>query len=66
MAILLIIACISLGWIILIQNSKGGGLTAKFASQNRFYGVGKTKNYLEKITWAAASIFLLLCLFLAN
>lgn len=40
--------------IVLIQNSKGGGLASSFASSNQIMGVRKTTDFLEKATWALA------------
>ncbi len=40
--------------IVLIQNSKGGGLASSFASSNQIMGVRKTTDFLEKATWTLA------------
>ena len=40
--------------IVLVQNSKGGGLSANFQSSNQFMGVRKTTDFLEKSTWTMA------------
>ena len=42
--------------IVLIQNSKGGGLAAGFASSNQIMGVRKTTDFLEKATWTLAAL----------
>src|SRR4026209_183188 len=63
---LIIIASIILGLIILIQNPKGGGLSASFGGiGNQFMGVKQTTDVLEKGTWIFAIIVALLCLFSA-
>ena len=36
--------------IVLVQNSKGGGLSSGFASNNQYMGVRKTSDFLEKLT----------------
>lgn len=59
--ILLIIASILLVLVVLIQNSKGGGLAANFAAGNQTFGVRQTADYLEKATWTLAIIVLVLC-----
>jgi len=41
-------------FIVLIQNSKGGGLASGFASSNQIMGVRKTTDLLEKTTWGLA------------
>ena len=40
--------------IVLIQNSKGGGLASGFSSSNQIMGVRKTTDFLEKATWTLA------------
>ena len=40
--------------IVLIQNSKGGGLASGFASSNQIMGVKKTTDFIEKATWSLA------------
>ena len=44
--------------VVLVQNSKGGGLSSQFGgnSSNQFMGVQKTNDLLEKITWTLAII----------
>jgi preprotein translocase subunit SecG len=62
--ILLITACIFLGFIILVQNPKGGGLAGNVAGfSNQFMGVKQTTDVLEKGTWVLATVVLVLCLF---
>lgn len=60
--IIIILACIVLGFFILIQDSKGGGLASNFASSNQIMGVRKTTDFLEKATWGLASGIIVLCL----
>ena len=52
--VLLIIISILLGLIILVQNSKGGGLAAGLSASNQIMGVRKTTDFLEKLTWGFA------------
>ena len=49
--IAVIIASIFLTLVILLQNSKGGGLASNFAVGNQTFGVRQTTDILEKITW---------------
>lgn len=51
---LIVVAAILMCFIVLIQNSKGGGLAAGFASSNQIMGVRKTTDMLEKLTWGLA------------
>lgn len=60
--VLLIIASILLVLVVLVQNSKGGGLAANFAAGNQTFGVRQTADYLEKATWTLAIAVLILCL----
>jgi preprotein translocase subunit SecG len=61
-AVLIIITCVLLGLVVLVQNSKGGGLASNFASSNQFMGVRKTADFLEKATWTLAVVLLVLSL----
>jgi preprotein translocase subunit SecG len=65
LVIFILLACIVLGFFVLIQNSKGGGLASNFASSNQIMGVRKTTDFLEKATWALAAFIMLLCLVVA-
>jgi preprotein translocase subunit SecG len=58
--VLIIITCVLLSLVVLVQNSKGGGLAAGLASSNQVMGVRKTTDFLEKLTWglAIALVFL--------
>jgi preprotein translocase subunit SecG len=48
--------------VVLVQNSKGGGLASNFASSNQYMGVRKTADFLEKATWTLAVTLLILSL----
>lgn len=65
LAILIIIASVALGFFVLIQESKGGGLASNFASSNQIMGVRKTTNVVEGITWGLAAAILVLCMWTA-
>ena len=62
LSIIIIIVSILLIATVLMQNSKGGGLTQNFASQQQIMGVRKTTDFLEKATWALAGFVLLGCI----
>ena len=53
--ILMVIVSLLMCGIVLIQNSKGGGLASGFASSNQIMGVRKTTDFLEKTTWTLAA-----------
>jgi preprotein translocase subunit SecG len=57
-SVLILITCILLGLIVLVQNSKGGGLASNFQSSNQVMGVRKTADFLEKSTWTLAIVLL--------
>lgn len=61
-SILILMACILLILIVLVQNSKGGGLAANFSASNQVMGVRKTADFLEKATWTLAVSLLVLSL----
>ena len=58
--ILIVIAAILLTLLVLVQNSKGGGLAAGFASGNQVMGAPKTADFLEKATWTLIAIIIAL------
>ena len=53
-SVLIIIASILLTLIVLVQNSKGGGLASNFSGSNQVMGVRKTADFLEKATCTLA------------
>ncbi|HBF88923.1 MAG TPA: preprotein translocase subunit SecG [Bacteroidales bacterium] len=59
---LILIASVLLILIVLVQNSKGGGLAANFAGSTQSMGVRKTADFLEKATWTLAIIIISLTL----
>lgn len=58
--ILIVIVSILMCIIVLIQNSKGGGLASAFASSNQIMGVRKTTDFLEKTTWVLGACMVVL------
>ena len=58
--VLIFIVCILLVLIVLVQNSKGGGLASNFQSSGQVMGVRKTTDFLEKGTWILAGALLFL------
>ena len=48
--------------VVLVQNSKGGGLVSNLSSSNQILGVRKTTDFLEKATWTLAIVLVVLCL----
>ena len=61
--ILIVLASVVLGFIVLVQNPKGGGLAGNVAGfSNQFMGVKQTTDVLEKGTWIFAGVIAALCL----
>ena len=60
-SVIIIIACFLQVMIVLVQNSKGGGLAANFTSAGQSMGIRKTADFLEKSTWTLAGSILILC-----
>lgn len=60
--ILIILVSVLLAGVVLIQNSKGGGLAANFQAPQQVLGARQTADFLEKATWWLAGIMVVLCL----
>ncbi|MBO9571896.1 MAG: preprotein translocase subunit SecG, partial [Chitinophagaceae bacterium] len=59
--ILIIVTCVVIGFFILVQNPKGGGLAGNIAGfSTQFMGVKQTTDVLEKGTWIMAILIALL------
>lgn len=58
--IFIVIAAVLLTLLVLIQNSKGGGLASGFASGNQVMGAPKTADFLEKASWSLAGFIVVL------
>ena len=66
--IFIVIAALLMIGIVLIQESKGGGLSSSFSSYNQIGGVRKTTDFVEKATWGLALamvIFSVVCAWVA-
>lgn len=61
-SVLVLIACVFQIFVVLVQNSKGGGLAANFTSAGQTMGIRKTADFLEKATWTLAVSILVLSL----
>jgi preprotein translocase subunit SecG len=62
--VLVIIAAVVLGFLVLIQAPKGGGLATNVGGVgSNLMGVKETTDVLEKGTWIFVTILALLCLF---
>ena len=66
--ILIVLAAVLMIGIVLIQESKGGGLASNFSSSNSIMGVRKTTDFVEKATWGLAVamvVFSVVCAYTA-
>ena len=66
--ILIVLASFLMIGIVLIQESKGGGLSSNFSSTNTIMGVRKTTDFVEKSTWGLAIfmvVFSIVCAYTA-
>lgn len=64
--ILIVLVSVLMCGIVLIQNSKGGGLASGFASSNQIMGVRKTTDFLEKATWSLAALMVVISVLAAH
>ncbi len=60
LTILIVLACGLVVLLVLVQNSKGGGLAAGFTSGNQVMGAPKTADFLEKATWSLMAIIVVM------
>jgi preprotein translocase subunit SecG len=60
LVILIVLAALLMIGIVLIQESKGGGLASGFASANSVAGVRQTTNFIEKATWSLAGAMVII------
>ena len=58
--ILIVLASFCMIGIVLIQESKGGGLASQFSGYNQIGGVRKTTDFIEKTTWGLAACMVIL------
>ena len=54
---LIVLAAIFMVLVVLIQESKGGGLASNFSSSNAIMGVRKTTDVVEKATWKDEMVY---------
>ena len=60
LVILAVLVAILLTFIVVIQESKGGGLASNFAASNQIMGVRKTTDVIEKATWTLAGLLVVI------
>lgn len=62
LTILIVLASILLIGVVLVQKSKGGGLSENFNAGNDMFGVQTTTDIVEKITWGLIAFIVVLCI----
>lgn len=62
--VLIAIVSLSLILVVLIQNSKGGGVDATLGGSqaNQLFGAAKSADFIEKLTWYLAAALFVLCI----
>ena len=58
LVVLIVIAAFLMIGVVLIQESKGGGLSSNFSSSNAIMGVRKTTDFVEKLLGVVQSSWL--------
>ena len=64
-SILTIVVCVLLVLVILIQNSKGGGIQSQFGAATQIMGVKRGTEFNEKATWGLAIALIFLSILMA-
>ncbi|MBK7476269.1 MAG: preprotein translocase subunit SecG [Haliscomenobacter sp.] len=64
MTILIAFISLMLMVVVLIQNSKGGGVDATLGGSqaNHLFGAAKSADFIEKLTWYLAAALFILCI----
>jgi preprotein translocase subunit SecG len=61
--VLIILACLVLGFFVLVQKPKGGGLSGSFGSLGaQVMGVKQSGDVMEKGTWYTMALIAILCI----
>lgn len=58
----IILSCILLILVVLVQNSKGGGISSNFSTANQIMGARRGTDFIEKTTWTLAILLLVFSL----
>lgn len=63
LTIVIVLACVVLGFFILVQAPKGGGLTGNFGSlSTQMMGVKQSTDVMEKGTWTTIGLIVVFCI----
>lgn len=58
----IIVICALLILVVLVQNSKGGGISSNFSAANQIMGARRGTDFIEKATWTLAILLLVFSL----
>ena len=61
LVIMVVLLSVLMIGIVLIQESKGGGLASTFSDYKRIIGVRKSASVVERTTWILAGMIVLIC-----
>lgn len=64
-SVLMIIVCVLLILVVLIQNSKGGGIQSQYGAATQIMGVKRGTEFIEKATWGLAIVMIALSVLMA-
>lgn len=60
--VLIAIVSVLLVLVVLMQNSKGGGIDPNFGGQaQQLFGAARSTDFIEKATWVLAAALIILC-----
>lgn len=62
LTIAIILVCVLLILVVLVQNSKGGGISSDFSAANQIMGARRGTDFIEKTTWTLAILLLVFSL----
>lgn len=63
LSVLIIIVCALLVLVVLVQNSKGGGIQSQFGAATQIMGVKRGTEFIEKATWGLVIVLIAFCVF---
>jgi preprotein translocase subunit SecG len=63
LTVFIVLVCIFLSIVVLIQNPKGGGVSATFSgASQQLFGASRSSDVVEKTTWTLAVLMMVFCL----
>lgn len=64
-SLLTIFVCFLLIVVVLVQNSKGGGIQSQYGAATQIMGVKRGTEFIEKATWGLAIVLIILSVMMA-